>query len=182
MHFSKISILALASSILNLATAQDITKIGWTGTLSSLDGGLGGIISVVDSKTLQISNYKLADASAPALYWWGSTTDSLKDGFRISSVHVTEKAKSNSLTINLDVGKTSTDFATVGLWCEKFSANFGQAKLAPPAGDSLRSNASSASGTTGIAAAAPSKTGAGVAHGVGWGVMGASVLFAAFLL
>lgn len=102
---------------------------GFAGTLSSLDSGLGGTVEVVDDKTLMISDYTLEDASAPALYWWGSTTDDLPSGFRISNEQITEAAPSDSLTIKLDAGKTAKDFSVVGLWCEKLSANFGQATL-----------------------------------------------------
>ena len=35
----------------------------------------------------------------------------------------------------LDAGKTPADFATVGLWCEKFNVKFGQAVLAASGSD-----------------------------------------------
>jgi hypothetical protein len=124
------SLLGLVTLALTTFTAaQSAQKAGYAGTLSSLDGGLGGTVTVIDDKTLMITNYKLEDASAPALYWWGATNTNLKGGFRISSKQVTEAAKTNTLTITLDAGKTTADFSTVGLWCEKFSANFGQAEL-----------------------------------------------------
>ncbi|KAG4428950.1 hypothetical protein IFR05_015571, partial [Cadophora sp. M221] len=125
-------------------STTDAQKIGYTGTLSSLDGGLGGVVRVFDANTLKISSYTLEDASAPALYWWGTTSSSLKDGFRISNAQVTEAATSNTLSINLNAGKTSADFTTVGLWCESFSVNFGQAELKPSDG-----SGSSASTTEG---------------------------------
>lgn len=127
------SLALLALTLLPIAFAADsnstITKIGWSGKLSSRDGGLGGTVKVVDSKTLQIIDYKLEEASAPALYWWGATDGDIGSGFRISNERVSEAAKSDSLTIALDVGKTPEDFSIVGLWCERFSANFGQASL-----------------------------------------------------
>jgi hypothetical protein len=57
---------------------------------------------------------------------WGTTDGVLKDGFRISNTQVTMAAASNTLEIKLDAGKTTADFDTVGLWCERLSANFGQ--------------------------------------------------------
>ncbi|KAF9870915.1 domon domain-containing protein [Colletotrichum karsti] len=137
---------AVASGQSNDTMAQ---KVGWSGKLSSLDGGLGGTITVVDASTLMISDYTLKDASAPALYWWGTTGNTIKDGFRISNEQVTHAATSNSLTIKLDAGKTPADFATVGLWCERLSANFGQATLKPSSG----SGSGSASGGSGSGAA-----------------------------
>ncbi|KAF4624288.1 hypothetical protein G7Y89_g13885 [Cudoniella acicularis] len=149
MFKSAISVLAIAA-FSTLAVAQNSTssqKIGWSGTLSSLDGGLGGVVTVVNANTLQISSYTLKDASAPALYWWGTTDGVLKDGFRISNTHITTAATSNMLTINLDAGHTTADFSAVGLWCEQLNANFGQATLAAPSGSA-----------TGASAGAPSPT------------------------
>jgi len=162
---SAISLLGLG--VICLTTAQSATtqKIGWTGTLSSLDGGLGGIVTVTNNTTLTISDYTLADASAPALYWWGTTNGILADGFRISNFHVTQAATSNMDTINLDAGKTTADFSTVGLWCEQLKANFGQATLAAAgagagAGMSTASAGSSMSPTGSAPTPTSSKSGA----------------------
>ncbi|KAK3390011.1 hypothetical protein B0H63DRAFT_507455 [Podospora didyma] len=152
---SKLFTVLAISATLHLTAAAD-SKAGWTGQLSSLDGGLGGIVTVVDNTTLMVNKYTLEDASAPALYWWGSASANLKGGFRISNKHVTEAATSDTLTIALDAGKTVADFATVGLWCEKFSANFGQATLAAPV-----------PGQTGGGSTQPAKQNAGAANVVG---------------
>lgn len=180
----------LALALLHL-TSADTTKTGWSGTLSSLDAGLGGTITVLNTTHLLITNYKLDDASAPALYWWGSTTASLAGGFRISNTQVKEPASSSGGTymVSLDAGKTTEDFGTVGLWCEKFSANFGQATLAPGPGTGSGSGAGSGSGSGGAtpsgSGAAPSGTGgmssAAGRKGVEWMVVavgvGAGALF-----
>lgn len=183
MHFPITTIFALAAT-LSFAAAQDATaqKIGWTGTLSSLDGGLGGDVSVVDSKTLLISNYKLKDASAPALYWWGATDDNIKGGFRISNEQVTEAAKTDSLTIALDAGKTTADFTTVGLWCERLSADFGQATLkANTTASTPTTMATAASASTASATATGGASGLNVAAGVGNALAGAAMLAAFFV-
>ncbi|KAI9800019.1 MAG: hypothetical protein M1833_003548 [Piccolia ochrophora] len=141
-----LSALALCSSITiaqdTSANSNEDTKVGYSGTLSSLDGGLQGTVKVVDSDTLEISDYELEEASAPALYWWGSTDDSLENGFRISNTQVSEASTGDSLEIKLDAGKSTADFSTVGLWCERFSVNFGQTTL--EAGGAESSAASSA--------------------------------------
>ena len=155
---SAISLLGLG--VICLTTAQSATtqKIGWTGTLSSLDGGLGGVVTVTNNTTLTISQYTLADASAPALYWWG-TNGALADGFRISNTHVTQAATSNTDVINLDAGKTTADFSTVGLWCEQLKANFGQATLtAAGAGAGTGSSSASAGSSTSPTGSAPTPT------------------------
>ncbi|KAJ5017262.1 hypothetical protein K4K57_009168 [Colletotrichum sp. SAR 10_99] len=126
-------------------------KIGWSGKLSSLDGGLGGTLTVIDASTLMISDYTLKDASAPALYWWGATDDVIKHGFRISNEQVTKAASTNTLTIKLDAGKTPADFSTVGLWCERLSADFGQATLKASSGSGSSSSGGSGSSSTSAA-------------------------------
>lgn len=100
-----------------------------------------------------ISDYTLKDASAPALYWWGATDDAIKNGFRISNEQVTKAASTNTLTIKLDAGKTPADFSTVGLWCERLSADFGQATLKPSSGSGSGSSSSGGSGSSSTSAA-----------------------------
>lgn len=144
MRFS-LPTLALAS----LAAAADS---GWTGTIKTMDGGLGGTVMVVNDTTLMISGYTLKDASAPALHWWGSTTSDLPKGFRINNERVSQAATSDSLTIPLDAGHKASDFDYVGLWCESLNKNFGQAQLSKAAATS--------SGSAASASPSASKTGA----------------------
>ncbi|KAK4443070.1 hypothetical protein QBC34DRAFT_431062 [Podospora aff. communis PSN243] len=85
-------------------TTDPTTKKGWTAPLSTLDAGLSGTITVLDPNKLLITDYTLEDASAPALYWWGTATANLRDGFRVSSKRVDEVASAEMYTIELDVG------------------------------------------------------------------------------
>ena len=146
MFFHSTFLLAVSASILNSVLGDDSAdKTSFRGDLSTMDGGLSGTVIVQDPKTLLIKNYELKEASAPALYWWGSTTNSLRSGFRISEQQVSETSDGEDLQILLDSGKTTADFTTVGLWCERFGVNFGQATL-------KRNGGLSASGATSTAA------------------------------
>jgi len=164
-------------------------KTGWTGTLSSLDGGLGGTVTVIDASTLRITNYALEDGQAPALYWWGTASTKLSEGFRISNKQVKEAATSNVYNITLDAGKGLADFGTVGLWCEKFSANFGQATLAPPSGGntptptggSTPAGSTPGGGMNGNGNGNMNKNGA-AGVGVSWTVVGLAGVLAAGML
>ncbi|KAM7192562.1 hypothetical protein V8F20_008771 [Naviculisporaceae sp. PSN 640] len=172
------TLLSLASAVLTAAVSPEdtSTKKGWSGKLSSLDGGLEGTVTVDTSgSSLTVTDYKLEDASAPALYWWGSASSSLSDGFRISNKQVTEPSGSETAyTIELDAGKTPKDFATVGLWCEKFSANFGQATLAPvEAGTDGGDDNAGSTGTSDTGAMSKSNDGAAMKAGR-WAWMGAA--------
>ncbi|KAI9867670.1 MAG: hypothetical protein M1813_008470 [Trichoglossum hirsutum] len=154
------------------SSSDATTKAGWSGTLSSLSGGLQGVVKVVDPTTLMISGFKLGDASAPALYWWGATDGNLKGGFRISNTQVKDKSSGTEITIKLDAGKTVADFATVGLWCERFGVNFGQTTLkVDGASAGSPAPASSSSPTTGSAMALPVPVYVGIWAGLvaaGW--------------
>lgn len=156
-------------ALVALPCAALAAESGWTGTLSSLDGGLGGTVKVVNDSAIRISNYKLKDASAPALYWWGATNGDLPKGFRINNERVSKPASSDSVTILLDAGKTAADFSVVGLWCEKLSANFGQAALSK---DGSASASPSSTGSTG-------KTGAAAGRASGYPAAAAALLSAA---
>lgn len=129
-------LLALALTFTpSFAQDADADKVGFEGELSSLDGGLGGTVVVVDSETIRIDNYELEEASAPALYWWGSESEELSEGFRIVSQQVTEAADTDTLTLGLDEGFTTADFVTFGLWCERFDTSFGETMLEAASGD-----------------------------------------------
>ncbi len=149
-HASRL-LAVLALSALSTSARASSDKTGFSGALSSLDGGLGGTVTVQDAKTLSIKDYRLKDASAPALYWWGATSDNLKSGFRISDKQVRGTSDGGNLEIPLDAGKTIADFSTVGLWCERFGINYGQATLKASDGSTP------ASGGTGATASGPSK-------------------------
>ncbi|PKS08613.1 hypothetical protein jhhlp_004999 [Lomentospora prolificans] len=114
-------------ALVALVSAQ--AEPGWTGTIHGMDGGLAGTFEVIDDKTLKLTGFTLEDGSAPALYWWGSETEDLSSGFRISEEQVEGEHENEELTIALDSGKTAKDFSYAGLWCEQFNANFGVAKL-----------------------------------------------------
>ncbi|KAF9776270.1 hypothetical protein IL306_005578 [Fusarium sp. DS 682] len=118
------------------ASAVMAAKTGDSGALSSLDAGLGGTVEVVSNTELKISDYELKDASAPALYWWGSKTEDLSSGFRINKERISDTSSKTDITVKLDAGYTAKDFSYVGLWCEKFDANFGQAMLSSDGGSS----------------------------------------------
>jgi len=141
---------AIASDNTTSTSSDATTKSGWGGKLSSLMGGLQGVVTVVDPQTLEIEGFQLADASSPALYWWGATGTNLEGGFRISNERVTSPSTGEDLKVMLDAGKTVADFSIVGLWCEMFDVNFGQATL-QPGGANMSTASSSSSGASAMA-------------------------------
>ncbi|KAF4450413.1 hypothetical protein F53441_6412 [Fusarium austroafricanum] len=128
------------TTLLLLPLSVMAAMTGDSGDLSSLDGGLGGTASVVSNTELKITDYKLKEASAPALYWWGSKTKDLSSGFRINNERVSDTSSGKDIAVKLDAGYTAKDFAYVGLWCEKFHANFGQTQLTSGGGSSKDSD------------------------------------------
>jgi hypothetical protein len=107
-------------------------NIGYSGDLQEgSEGGLAGTVVIQDARTVIIQGYQLSDAKAPALYWWGSPDENLRSGFRVSSKEVKKTAAGEDFQVDLDVGRTSAEFRTFGLWCERFGVNYGQAVLEP---------------------------------------------------
>jgi Electron transfer DM13 len=153
MHFKSLTaglLLALSPSLLFAADSPN--KDGYTGTLSSLDGGLEGTVTVIDTNTLEVMDFTIEDASAPALYWWGSETEALSEGFRISNARVTDAVMGVDLMVSLDAGKTTADFTVVGLWCERFDLNFGQTTLKAAGAEASASSSGDATATSSSAA------------------------------
>ncbi|WPH04380.1 Hypothetical protein R9X50_00727100 [Acrodontium crateriforme] len=182
MKFTPITLLAIAASFVS----ANNDKIGWTGTIATKDGGLGGTVKVINTTSLMIENYTLKDASAPALHWWGATGGDISTGFRISMNRVDMAATSNTLEIPLDAGKTTDDFSEVGLWCESLHANFGQATLTMNGTASQTTSSSTSSSSTATAsAAATSTTSSGAAtttdHNIAVGLFGVGAVVAYLL-
>ncbi|RYP04875.1 hypothetical protein DL764_004198 [Monosporascus ibericus] len=130
------------------ATFVMAAEVGDTGVLNGLDAGLAGTVTVRDENTLEISGYTLEDASAPALYWWGATTEDLSSGWRIHTERVATTASDETITIPLDNGYTADEFSVVGLWCEEFALNFGQTTLETSDGSSPTETSDGSSSTT----------------------------------
>jgi hypothetical protein len=127
MFFTRVFFLL---ALLVLTHAGVVDKTGYGGEINGgQQSGLAGVITVKNTNTLLIKDYVLADASAPALHWWGTNTNQLSDGFRIANKQVTDISDGGDLVVVLDAGKTPSDFTTVGLWCERFHVDFGHAKL-----------------------------------------------------
>ncbi|CEJ89626.1 hypothetical protein VHEMI05460 [[Torrubiella] hemipterigena] len=148
---------------LTLASLASAAETGWSGAIQTKDGGLGGVVTVVNDTTLMISKYTLKAATAPALYWWGATDSNLPKGFRINNERVSEPAKTDSITISLDAGHKASDFTYVGLWCEKLNANFGQALLSKDGSSSTSDSSPSGSSAP---SASPSVDKKGAAAGL----------------
>lgn len=167
-----------------LSSSARAADVGATGEIETLDAGLEGRITVKDENTLEITNYKLEDASAPALYWWGATTEDLGAGFRINTEMVTDTADgSGSLTVELNNGYSANDFEVVGLWCETFDLNFGQAQLEGGSGsNSEGSNNTSSDENSSSSEEAENENQQSGAGKAGVAVMALAVGIAAFMV
>ncbi|KAI9893764.1 MAG: hypothetical protein M1814_005980 [Vezdaea aestivalis] len=107
-------------------------KAGYTGTLSTLSGGLRGTVTILDDSTFLVKNYQLGEAGAPALYWWGAKGNDLEGGFRINTKQVRDSTRRpTEIRVKLDAGKTPDDFDVIGMWCERYDINFGETVLKP---------------------------------------------------
>ena len=155
------------SNLLAFTGLAAAAEQGWTGVLNiKTDAGLGGTVTVVNDTAVMITGYTLKSASAPALHWWGSTTEDISKGFRVNSIRVsTATPGPTTIMILLDSGKTASDFTYFGLWCESLSANFGEALLQASSGTppgSSPGGGSPATGTTspGAGASATAKSSA----------------------
>lgn len=128
-----------------LSTSVLAADVGDSGVINGFRNGLEGTVTVKDENTLEVTGYTLEDASAPALYWWGATSDDIGSGFRINGDMVNTEAEDETLTIELLDGITASDFTYVSLWCERLDIDFGNTRLEATDGESNNNESNSES-------------------------------------
>lgn len=164
MHFKSTATYAA----LALGTIANAAQVGDSGKLSSLMGGLQGDVVVTSDNTLTVDDYELQMIGGPPLYWYGSMTNDIPHGFRISEESVSTLQKTpGTATIKLDAGKTLADFDYVGLWCEPYKILFGQTKLVSGGNSTASNSTASITSSASSTVASPTATTSSAAAATG---------------
>ncbi|KAJ3213713.1 hypothetical protein HDU67_002554 [Dinochytrium kinnereticum] len=126
------------SSPANPATSQGCGKtssrIGLkTSFVSNPSSGhsISGTVTIVDDCTFEVTGFTQTP-SAPSVFFWGAPGSSVRSGRRISDFNVPTQSNPTNLTVKLLSGQSFDNFNVISVWCEEFSADFGQANLATP--------------------------------------------------
>ena len=117
-----------------LAAAQIYPRAQWTATLSTLQHGVSGTVTIVDARTLRLDNFNY-DGTAPAVYVYAAETDTRAAHIagRAIGPQLKQVFSNASLTVQLPAGQTLDSFGAVSIWCAEFRVNFGSGTFKAPA-------------------------------------------------
>lgn len=104
-------------------------KIGQSATLSSLFHSVGGIATIIDDCTIEITNFTFDGGGIDVQIYGGSNGNfhPAAGGFSLSQNLVGIAYSGNSLTLTLPNDKTIDDFDSISVWCVAVGVSFGTA-------------------------------------------------------
>jgi hypothetical protein len=88
--------------------------IWWDGEFQTYFHDVSGTVTVLDSNTLEFKNFNY-EGDGPLVYFY--LTNDLADA---------------DFTLDLDAGKSLSDFSAISVWGEDFNVDFGSAVFAVP--------------------------------------------------
>lgn len=116
--------------------APGYARAGWVATLSKLAHGVSGTVTIVDSRTLRLSNFQY-DGGGPQVYAYLGREDSsaayqagLPIGPRLNRGGV--PYLNATLDLQLPEGQTLDSYVALSIWCSDFRANFGSGVFKAP--------------------------------------------------
>lgn len=115
--------------------AASYPRTGWAATLSSLQHGVRGSVSIVDARSLRLSGFYY-DGLGPLVYVYLANEESFvafSSGLAIGPMLQRRRYDNESFDVQLPEGQTLDGFNAVSIWCVQFRANFGSGRFAPAA-------------------------------------------------
>ncbi|WP_133471912.1 DM13 domain-containing protein [Paraglaciecola marina] len=125
--------LALGNMATTRGCTADSTKIGYTGTFSTLAHSVSGKATVIDDCTLEITQFNF-DGAAPNVRFYGGINGNFTDSeaFAIGERLDGRSYTNETILLELPEGKFVDDLDSVSVWCVAFSADFGNLRLEAP--------------------------------------------------
>lgn len=125
--------LTLGNAASTRSCTADSTKVGYTGTFSTLAHNVSGRAIIIDNCTLEISMFNY-DGAAPNVRFYAGINGNFSavEAFAISE-RINGRSYSNeTIILALPEGKFVDDFDSLSVWCADFSADFGSLLLQAP--------------------------------------------------
>jgi len=110
-------------------SASSNPLVGTTASFRNFTHGIGGTMTLVDDRTIQITNFTY-DGGGPAVYFYLGTDGgySPSQGGRQIGPKLNGRIYDNeTITLTLPADVTLNDFNGISVWCELFFVNFGDA-------------------------------------------------------
>lgn len=125
--------LTLGNMTRTRSCSGDSTKIGYTGTFSTLAHNVSGTATVLDNCTLEINMFNF-DGAAPNVKFYAGVSGNFSDSeaFGIGERINGRSYVNETIILELPEGKFVDDFDSLSVWCIEFSADFGNLRLQAP--------------------------------------------------
>lgn len=110
-------------------------RAGWVANLSTLQHGVSGKVTIVDARTIRITEFNY-DGGGPQVYAYlgeQNTNPAFQAGRVIGARLNRGTAYVNAtLELQLPEGQTLDELTAVSIWCADFRVNFGSGVFKPP--------------------------------------------------
>ena len=110
-------------------------RAGWSAALSTLQHGVSGVVSIVNERTLRITNFNY-DGRGPLVWVYlgaDNSNASFASGPAVGAQLQSRPYVNETIEVQLPEGQTLDGYKAVSIWCVQFSANFGSGTFfAPP--------------------------------------------------
>lgn len=104
--------------------------VGTSAEFSNLAHDIGGTLTVLDDRTLQVTNFNY-DGAGVVVFFYTGTDGNYRDGGAqpIGSQLNGRRYTDETITLTIPDNLTLDDFNGLSVWCVPFNANFGDARL-----------------------------------------------------
>lgn len=121
----------IGNEIDTTGNTSENSKVGNVSTFSTIAHAVSGTVTVIDDRTLQITNFNY-DGGGPSVFFYlgsdGNYTSGIGSG--IIGPELSGRAYNNeTITLTLPDGVTLEDFNSISVWCDIFFADFGNAPV-----------------------------------------------------
>jgi hypothetical protein len=125
--------LALGNMVSTRECSADSTKMGYTGTFSTLAHNVSGTATIIDNCTIEIRMFNF-DGAAPNVKFYAGVNGNFSDSeaFAISERIDGRSYSNETIILELPAGKFVDDFNSLSVWCVEFQADFGNLRLEAP--------------------------------------------------
>lgn len=115
-----------------VSSVQGAVMVGWETEFVTKFHDVSGTVSVQDSNTLAFENFNY-DGGGPAVYFY-LTEDlgNVESGFILGSLLTGTSYADDNFTLDLDAGRSLTEFSAISVWCADFDVDFGSGEFADP--------------------------------------------------
>lgn len=113
--------------------SADSTKMGYSGTFSTLAHNVSGTATVIDNCTIEITMFNF-DGVAPNVKFYAGVNGNFSgsDAFGIGERIDGRSYSNETIILELPEGKFVDDFDSLSVWCVDFQADFGNLRLEAP--------------------------------------------------